>query len=275
MKLRDTIVLQNTLQNNPLYEHFNYFFELATLAKVTMQAYYRSDKGLKIAYSGIPFPFCNALILDGNVQGKPETLLSTEIDNMHQKAIPFACFLEPSYQPLIPILEKKGLTHIGTFLGLQGQLSNLNLDDKLARQTGAREVRLVESAEDIQYFVDILSACFEFNQETQEGFKAFVTYTLTEKQNSVKHYLGVVEGKPVATLSALFHSHNISFWNGATLADYRKQGACSTIVEAVLKESKAKGYQSWVTFLMNDMASSIAQSFGGKVARELLTLAIV
>lgn len=104
------------------------------------------------------------------------------------------------------------------------------------------EIRMAEARADRDAWAGVMLAGFGFDDPGSEAFGRFVAARGTVAGVAHCHYLGMLDGRPVAT-AALFRGSVAAgaYWV-STLPDARGRGVATAMMGHVLREAKASGY---------------------------------
>lgn len=265
MKLKEPAVHSTIVSH--LKDHFKGFYQFAAKCKVHPDTYCTAQKGITAAYSGIDYPFCNAIMIDEATDRLKKDLLPQAIQRMRQQNKAFVCYIDDTNVDVQPVLRELGLIQVGEIEGQSFLTHSLSPMPKIE----GFDVQRVDSSSDLEAFLAILSPCFEFSNAAAQGYLQLMTSSIGMKLPRFEHYMGVFQGKPVSTLSLMIHEKYVSVWNGATLENYRKRGVCTYMAHACLQGMYEQGISMGFTFLMNTQANSIVQRFSGQLRQKLHT----
>jgi GNAT superfamily N-acetyltransferase len=104
------------------------------------------------------------------------------------------------------------------------------------------EIRAAEGPGDLDAWAGAMIAGFRFDDPGSDAFGRFVAARGTVAGVGHRHYLGLLDGRPVAT-AALFRGREAAgiYWV-STLPDARGRGVATAMIGHVLREAKASGY---------------------------------
>jgi ribosomal protein S18 acetylase RimI-like enzyme len=97
----------------------------------------------------------------------------------------------------------------------------------------------VQTPSELQSYRDILSAVFGISERE-------INLIMSDKVLDVpyvRHYLGWLNGEPVATTSLVLAGDLAGIWNVGTLHEYRRQGAAAGLVRRAIADAIEAGYE--------------------------------
>jgi len=110
---------------------------------------------------------------------------------------------------------------------------------------------------------DIMTFVYDFPDFAQEPWFDMLTSLGLGSDESYRHFLARVEGKPVATASVFFGAGLAGLSSVATLPEYRKQGIGKAITLEPLLEARRMGYRIGALF-SSEMAVDMYKEIGFK-----------
>ena len=96
----------------------------------------------------------------------------------------------------------------------------------------------VQTPAELQSYRDILSAVFGISERE-------INLIMSDKVLDVpyvRHYLGWLDGEPVATTSLVLAGEIAGIWNVGTLPDYRRRGAAAELMHRAIADALNFGY---------------------------------
>lgn len=212
--------------------------------------------------TGCQFGFFNGLFDD-----ESGTHLNEHIQFFTDKNIPFTWWWtkeEAMPAQLEKILKDHQFERLGELAGMMLELEQI----QPTKASTEIQVKLVETAQEYQTFIDILGTVFELSEGIRADLRhMFQSYGLNGKFN---HYLGLYQGEPVATATSYLSGETVGLYNGATLEAARRKGVCRAIAERALLNAKEQGATWAITQLMpSAMARGVTDDLGFKNVRPL------
>lgn len=223
-----------------LKDHFNVLYQILSDTKLIPDAHYEEiDYGLKRCLSGIPVPYHNAILGLPTSDGSIEKQLA-----FFRKAnMPFVWYLdEQAPQEAKQKLLDHGFVDGGILRGVMASLEKLPPAPPLPKGCS---LELVTSEQALDAFNEIVGAAFEFDELSKQLFKKVL-------QKGMYHWMARYEGRPVSVLSTLIERDMVSYWNSATLPEYRRQGYTSSLLHFALCDAISKGCRLGSSYLMSD-----------------------
>jgi len=144
-------------------------------------------------------------------------------------------------------LKKDGFSYVGVFQGVIGQL-------KASYVVPTLDIALVEDEATLDSCIELISETFKVPKSYKSAMKA---------SNKLFHWAAKKDGKVVSCLTTLIDGGVVSFWNGATLPEYRRQGLSTALRKLALNHAITKGCHTGASFLMAEaLALGICKNLG-------------
>ncbi|MEJ2762948.1 GNAT family N-acetyltransferase [Photobacterium sp. MCCC 1A19761] len=135
-------------------------------------------------------------------------------------------------------LHSKGLTLASECPGMAAELSALDLDSKpLEKLT----IKPVDTELGLREWIATLFDGFQFNRALRPIYQQMLTDA--GFRDPVKHYIGVYDGKPVATASCFFSDGVVGVYWVSTKPDFRGKGIAQKMMRVILRDALRDGYQ--------------------------------
>lgn len=234
-----------------LKKHFLSFYKGVADCKICPEAGLYQVDGINRAVTGIPFPVFNS------VMGSTEKV-QNQIDYFESLKMPFMWGLDEGSNPsLFKELCQKGFTHCGIMTGVMGPLKKQTISSLPEGFTAS----LINRENDISDFTNLIGDVFSisgYNLECMQ--KANQHFSDCGK---MLHFLIRKEGTTIAAVSIFIEGELATFWNGATLPEFRRHGLSTFIRSMAINEAIAKGCKMGGSYLMAaGMALGICKKFG-------------
>jgi hypothetical protein len=237
--------------------HFNLFYLILAENKLIPEAVFEERDGIQRCLSGIPIPFHNAVI------GCPENWdesIAEQIRFFNAAKMPFVWYLdEESNAEFKKKLLERGFQDGGVFRGVIG-----NLDKPLPHPEVPRDcvLELVDESS-MDEFTDLVCRTFGFQGVCQDLYRKVLWEATKNRRHPMFHWLARKEGRAVSALSTLIEGELVSFWNGATLPEIRRQGFSTALRYLALREAISKGCRMGSSYLMSEgLAFGICSKLG-------------
>ena len=235
-----------------LKKQFTSFFKGVADCKMSPDAGHYQVDGINRIVTGIPYPFFNSVM---GVTDK----VQDQLDYFDSIKMPFMWGLDYETNPkLFQELVNKGFTHCGVMQGVMG-----NLDKPFPVPSLPKEFSIVKvkSEKDLTDFSNLVGEIFVLSGYSLECFQKAVKHF--GDSGKMIHFLIRNEDKPVAAVSIYIEGDLATFWNGATLPEYRRQGLSTAIRTIALNEAISRGCKKGGSYLMaGGMALGICKKFG-------------
>lgn len=234
-----------------LKNQFSSVFKAFADCKMSPDAGFVEEKDLSRIVTGIPYPYFNSVM--------GETKVQDQLDYFDSIKLPFMWGLDENKNPqLFQELVDKGFQYCGIMQGVMGALEKPFAVPQLPNEFS---ITKVQSEKDYRDFCNLVGEVFALSGFSLECFhKALKQFGDNGK---MVHFMVRKEGKAVAAISIYLEGELATFWNGATLPEYRRMGLSSAIRAMALNEAIARGCKKGGSYLMAaGMALGICKKFG-------------
>jgi ribosomal protein S18 acetylase RimI-like enzyme len=215
---------------------------LFSLLREWPEAEFHEDDEILWAITRIPFPLFNPILNARLTPERVDVIIEGAVARGRSRNVPLLWWVGPETRPsnLAASLEAHGFVHAGESPGMAVDLATLN--ESLPTPPNLRIERVDDPAA-FAIWCDTAVAGF--------GMPDFVNAPMRDAfgrlefgpREPLRHYVGLLDGKPVATSSLLLGSGVAGIYNVATLAEARRQGIGAAITLAPLRDARADGYR--------------------------------
>lgn len=214
-------------------------------------------------FSGCEFPFFNGVFNNYNNQASYlKDNLASITQFFSEKNTPFIWWwLQDSEIPhdIKFDLDANGFQCLGDYLGIAASLDQVNLD--LSPST--IKITNVVSKDEYSKFLEIICSVFQLSDSVKIDLGNM--YQSYGPNGKFTHYLALHENEPIATVTSYVNGKVVGLYNGATLPNFQKKGACTILIKNVIKEAMSKGCEYAVAQLMAPgMAKGLTEKIGFK-----------
>jgi ribosomal protein S18 acetylase RimI-like enzyme len=187
--------------------------------------------------TALPFPFLNGVVRTNLTPDRVDATVVATLDHFQQRNVPALWLIGPSSQPadLDRMLVAHGLSHISDDPGMAMDLHRLN--DNIPSPIGL-VIERVDDATALRIWcgftdqADLTNALFELSMAIGFGI-----------ERPLSHYLGWLNGQPVATASLVLGGGVAGICNVMTIPGAQRQGIGSLMTAVPLREARSKGYR--------------------------------
>ncbi len=240
-------------QRQILKDHFTVFYVALAESKLVPGAAVEEKDGVFRAFSGIVLPYHNAVL------GEPkeeiwDQCIDEQLAYFGKAKVPFVWYLDEDADPkLMQRLLDRGFQDGGIFRGVLGVLDKPIPEPKVPE---GLTLELVETESALEEFNELVCNTFGLLGESNGMVKQFL-------KEAGYHWLARKEGRPVSALTTLIEGDVVSFWNGASLAEIRRQGVSTALRHLALKDAISKGCHFGASYLMSEgLAYGICTKLG-------------
>lgn len=244
-----------------LKEHFNLLYVILSENRLITQADFGSiGRGVKRCLSGIPMPYHNAVI------GSPDDYeqdqyIREQIDYFNKVKMPFVWYVdEESRVQFKEKLIENGFRAAGVFRGVIGSLDKILIAPVIPPDCTLEKVKDEVAMEE---FNELVCKIFAIEGKSKELYKKVMWNATKNTLHTMYHWVVRKEGRVVSAVSTLIAGEVVSFWNGASLPEVRRQGLNTALRYHALADAKHKGCRLGVSYLMTEgLAFGICRKIG-------------
>lgn len=243
-----------------LQDHFKQFYQfLADNKFIPNASFVEVQKNVQRCLSGIPVSYNNAVF------GCPETDCDLCIENQlryfNAAQMPFVWFLDEEVSPNFKQkLLDRGFHNEGVYRGVIGILDK---DILTAEIPEGYEFKLVTDEETMKEFNEVVCTTFGIDSVGKEAYDRFLWNASKNPVNQMYHWVARRDGKVVSTLSTYIDKDIVSFWNGASRLECRRQGISTALRHFALRDAMSKGCRIGTSYLMSEgLAFGICSGLG-------------
>lgn len=258
------IPLSNEKAVKLLHQHCDLFYKILTDIKFIPAAGTRVKEGVFQFLSGSDFPFQNCVRGCHQDEQSWDRLIQQQITDFHQANVPFVWLVDESANPKFKEkLIQYGFKDGGILKGVIGDCQAVQAPMEMPK--GIDFERVTDQAT-LKAFNEVISAAFGMNPIGKLFYEQFSWKASQWDGPKLYHWVAKKEGKVVATISSLIDGNTVSFWNGATLPEFRSQGICTALSHLAIEHALSKGCTFGMSYMMAEgLAMGISQKLGGLV----------
>lgn len=246
--------ISNEEQQQVLKKHFALFYRVLFESQPIIK-----DKVWR-SLSGIATPYHNAIF------GCPDdrdtdAFINEQLHYFNETKMPFVWFLDKeSNSEFKTKLLGLGFQDGGVFQGVIGKLNKPLSTPEIPDDC---VLELIEDELAMDEFNELVCSTFSIPGSSKNLHKQILWNATKNPEHPMFHWIARKHGKVVSALSILIDGNVVSFWNGASLPEIRRQGLSTALRHLALKEAALKGCRIGISYLMSDgMALGICSKFG-------------
>jgi GNAT superfamily N-acetyltransferase len=225
----------------------------------------RDEAGVRWTIGGSPIDYHNAVVAASLDDASADRVIAESLQVLKDQAVPGSWHVGPSMRPLDlgARLPAAGFTHGGSEPGMAVELSQLS-ETRLAPD-GLRVAR-VDSDDALEIWTETLGR--GFGEGEREARWVGEVYRREGLADPWRHYLGWLDGEPVATATIFLAAGVAGVYFVMTVPEARRRGIGGAITLAALQDARDSGIQYAV------LGSSAAgrSVYAGLGFRELCTI---
>lgn len=254
--------LSDDQQLQLLKKQFNFLYHLFVDHHYVPHACYEKIDSLERYFSGLPTVNFNAVI--GWLKEPKEYDVRIQEELKFFGDIPFFWYVEESANlEFKEALKKYGFVDAGIFRGVIGPL------DASVTSMPIPEDCVLEMVQDegaMGEFSDLVCRVFGIESPTKEAYKEIVWNLIQEEEKRQwYHWIVRKQGQVVSAVSTMIQEGVVSFWNGASSPEIRKQGLSTALRRFSLQHAMANGARYGSSYLMSEgLAFGICTKLGYK-----------
>lgn len=242
-------------------DHFNLMYRLLGESKHIPSAAFEEIQGkVKRCLSGCAIPYINAII------GCPKDVnwnecIEEQIRYFNKAKMPWVWYVdENSSNEFKQKLLEYGFKDGGVFRGVIGILDKPIPNPQIA---DGCEIQLVKDKAAMDEFNELVCSVFGIEGPGKESYKEILWDTTKNPDYPMYHWVARKQGKVVSAVSTLIENEMVSFWNGASLPELRRQGLSTALRQFALRDAISKGCTIGASYLMSEgMALGICTKLG-------------
>jgi len=213
-------------------------YELA-LSRRIKDATSHAGSTLTWVATGLPYDFYNGVyrsVLDAaNVDAQIDYVLA-EFQDRH---VPMMWHVGPSSPPNLPdLLQDRGLVHVEDEPGMAIDLHTMN---EGLETPGYLQISRVHTDMDLRNWVSVWA--FDSSEEVMGDLTDIHRQFGFDGQNPWRYYVGLVDGKPVATSLLFLGEKAAAIHWVVTLPAWRRRGIGAAMTVRALNDARAAGHQ--------------------------------
>lgn len=244
-----------------LKNHLFLFYRLMAENNPILDAKFEKIGDLHRCLSGISMPYNNPVIGLPRIRSHWEPIIKEQLDYFSRVGMPFVWLIDANEgDEFKKTLIEYGFKDAGT---LQGVMGDLKSAFPIVEMPNGFKSEMVKDLHTLEQFNDLVSPTFGVHGTAKEIYKQF----LWENANGVKpamfHWITRKDGRVVSTLTTLIEGDVVSFWNSATLPEYRRQGLSTALLCLALNDAISKGCRIGISYIMAEgLAYGICKKLG-------------
>jgi GNAT superfamily N-acetyltransferase len=243
-KTEMSMILQNLA--SPVIEEAieaNFNEEMAYFGRGMSQGELHKTPELLWIYTGSHGP---NVVLHSRFASNDSTYVHAKIDNMQgffkNRGVDFDWTTGPTTRPsnLATMLEARGFVNSGSKTGMAIDLQALNENIYVNTDLTITEI---EDLETLKILRTIEIPGFGSSETTAQNYYDSYAHAGFSKGMPWHHYIGRLDGEPVAIASLLFYAGVAGVYGIATIPEARRQGVGAAITLHALHEARRHGYR--------------------------------
>jgi hypothetical protein len=242
-----------------LHHHLISFYEYLAGNQFVPNAAFEKGKELNRCLSGIPRPYEN--IVMGIPSKDWDEVIQEQLHFFNKAKVPFVWYLDESADlQFKEKLQKQGFQDVGLLRGVIGSLHPSFFNPQLPSDC---TVELVKEERSLAEFHAILCQVFGMEGVVKEMYKKVLSSGALREDPFLFHWILRKQGKAVSIVSTLIKEGLVSFWNGATLPEWRRHGFSSLVRQIALQHAMERGCRFGMSYLLAEgLAYGICKRLG-------------
>ena len=206
---------------------------------------------LLLTTSAIPFPLFNNVLRAGFLPERADETIQCVTEHYADQGVPALWWVGPSSQPddLGTRLLRHGFCLYDSVPGMGIKLRALKNTDPAPR---GLSIRRVEDVETLTHWCQVMQTGFRLTDSVSEGVYELCAAMGIGASEPLQHYVGYLDGQPVASSSAHFGLDAVGVYNVATVPTARGRGIATQMTLRPLHDARVAGYQTGILHASRD-----------------------
>jgi ribosomal protein S18 acetylase RimI-like enzyme len=189
--------------------------------------------------SGVPYPLCNDVVHSRFSRDKIDEQIKTVLSPFRERNLPMLWWVGPSAEPadLGRHLEDQGLLFVEEVVGMA-----LRIDDLDGRSS--LPGLIVEEVGDngaLEAWSQVFAKGFEIPDAAASFFRNAICAIGLDAESSYRHYVGLLDGSPVACSSVYMACGVAGIYNVTTLPEAQHRGVGAAMTLRPLIDARERG----------------------------------
>ncbi len=205
-----------------------------------------SDQADMLWYAtGIATPIFNGVVRTQLAPTETDSRIATTVDYFRSRGLPMAWWIGPSTRPLDldKRLEAQGFFLVGDNTGMAVDLAELG---ERSDSIPGFVIRPVRDSETLKEWAHPFGTSFGLPESTSAPGCELLASLGLSPGNRMQHYVGILDGKPVASSSVFLGADVAGIYNVGTLPDHRRQGIGAAMTLEPLYYARKMGYRTGI-----------------------------
>jgi ribosomal protein S18 acetylase RimI-like enzyme len=219
----------------------------------------RDEDGLRWYHSGADEPYANAVLVTHLADAHAHASIDRLLAELRGRGAPFIWWVMPSSRPvdLADRLSSRGLQAGGTWPGFALDI------DALAppRTVPGLEIRRVSDDATFARYVEVMAPILSPSEAFTAVFAEASRRIGFAPDADEQHFLGYLEGAPVATASLVLAGGAAGIYNVTTVEAARRRGIGAAVTAAAVRAGAERGMRI-ATLQASDMGRPVYESLG-------------
>ena len=206
------------------------------------QAEVHDDPHMMWFITGIPLPQFNGVVSTRLSTNRLNETIEETLARFKSRGMPMKWWISPSTRPanIGVSLEAHGMIYAGDSPGMAVDLTTINQEFPRPDNLSIARVR---SRQEIEDFVRVLVEGYGAPDFAGTAFVDFFSSLGLEEHLPVRHYIGSMDGIPVASCTMFLGTSAAGIYNVATIPKSRRQGIGTAMTMFPLLEARAMQYR--------------------------------
>jgi GNAT superfamily N-acetyltransferase len=215
------------------------------------------DTEIAWSMTDIPFPVFNSIIRARLAPDRIDVVIESITAQATSRNVPLLWWTGPATQPanLGIHLERHGFFSEGKIPGMAVVLDNMNEHPSMPN---GFTIQQVTDNETLKQWSQVCATGFGMPDFAGEGYYDLMCHV---DQDTVRAYMGWLDGKPVATSLLYLGAGVAGIYNVATIPEARRKGIGARMTDLPLLEARAMGYKVGILHAF-EMGEGVYRSIG-------------
>ncbi|SFS62355.1 GNAT family N-acetyltransferase [Paenibacillus sp. BC26] len=241
----------------------NVIFSRVQLSLVSQRIMVEQTRELMRYESDLTHPLYNSVIAYHQPLSDKDTKEDIErlINGYQARKVPFTWLTwshDADHANLAQALAENGLKKVDSLSGMSVSLPDWTY---ISPAIHGLNIKPIRTRAEMNWFREIVLPVFGFEGEAGEALVQISEDAAFGENAAFRHYIGFMDGQPVAAATAIHDGDTIGIYNVATLEGYRRRGLGSALTAHAAREGQAAGGRVAV-LLASKMGQGVYQAIG-------------
>jgi ribosomal protein S18 acetylase RimI-like enzyme len=194
---------------------------------------------IKYVFEGIEY---NRILLPRFPVSESDKIIRRVVDRLDTLGIDGTCYVNMALMPDLPdVLARYGFVYRSSGKCMALDLASFRSDD--ATLPEGVVVQRAICREDRGMWAKTMIASYEYDDDVHQAHGRYLTVSVNNGNDMRRLYLGMLDGKPVATAALFNGSETAGIYSVGTIPEARRNGIGTAMIQFILNEVQTSGYK--------------------------------